>query len=48
MESSCCGSVEVNLTSVHEDAGAIPGLPQWVKGPGMAVAAKKAGSCSSD
>ena len=24
--SSCCGSVETNLTSIHEDTGSIPGF----------------------
>ena len=31
--SSHCGSAEINLTSIHEDTGLLPGLAQWVKDP---------------
>ena len=31
MWSSHCGSVKINQTPIHEDAGLVPVLAQWVK-----------------
>ena len=34
-QSSCCGTAVMNPTRIHEAAGLIPDLAQWVKNPAL-------------
>ena len=38
----------LRIQLVSKDAGSIPGLPQWVKGSGVAMSCGVAHRCSSD
>ena len=46
--SSYFDSAVMNPTSIHEDAGLIPGLAQWVQGSGVAMSCGVGCTCGWD
>ena len=46
--SFCCGSVVMNTTSIHNNAGSIPHLAQWFKVSGVAINCGAVWRCSLD
>ena len=48
LRSSHCGTVEMNLTSIHEDLGSIPGLAPVGWGSGIAMHCGGGRRCGSD
>ena len=47
VRNSHCGTVGLAVSLQHQDAGSIPGLPQWFKGSSVATAAVEVATAAS-